>query len=370
MADSIKTASPKFYRSDAPAEVEDDDETKADRSTDLSREAKLDAPAQGDFRPSPVDDASSKKFLGDLTLFDSSVLQNAAEKFEIPTLDFDLPVKGDSSAGQAEVSNSSSTHFLKEIPKTSGAKVTQDETGAVISTERTDGTSLRLEVGPGGEQKFVESTDDKPDNKSWIKDATGTWTSDSNPSERRQSMRVEANGNTTFTSIDGVPHVITGMGVAFVGDTAKNLHFDDQGRIDKVVYPNGKTRAFGYADNQDQPSKVSSLEPGSTNWHHFTKSDKNLWHHTDATGTELSMPWRGTVNIGHRGTYATQAEADKTGSWTATRADGRSESVKFLADGTEIGTDASGKTTSAYQGETAVIGVKAFCRLTTVKSAA
>lgn len=306
MADSIQTKD----RTPTPIDTaEDNDDTSPLRDIDF-------APTAQDVRPSQYSTESTNNFLANLTIADSTLLQEAATGLGIPA----LTIVSDAETSDKPVEKANSiSEILKEKTTALGTSIIQNENGEIRQIERTDGSTTRLTVGQDGSHQITERDKDGKE-VNWTKDGSGRWTS--NSGEQRQSMELLSNGNTQFKTADGMLHVITGKGIEFSGFAAENTGFDEQGRINQITYPNGKIRVFGYAESESQPNKVTSKEAGSNTWRSFIETGEDTWIQTDARGTILTQPWHGKVNLGERGTYATRANDDQTGSWTAMKIDG------------------------------------------------
>ncbi len=282
MADSIQTKD----RTPGPVDTREDND-----DTSLLRDINF-APTAQDVRPSQYADESTNNFLANLTIADSTLLQEAAEGLGIPSLTIvNDAEKSDKPAEKADPIS----EILKEKTTVLGASIAQNENGEVRQIERTDGSTTRLTVGQDGSHQITEKDKDGKE-VNWTKEGSGRWISDTGA--QRESMELLSNGNTKFKTADGTVHVISGKGIEFSGFSADNTTFDEHGRINQITYPNGKIRIFGYAESETQPNKVTSKEASSNTWRNFIETGADTWIQTDASND------------------------DQTGSWTAMKIDG------------------------------------------------
>ncbi|MBX9666496.1 MAG: hypothetical protein K2X93_02710 [Candidatus Obscuribacterales bacterium] len=344
--------------------------------------------------PSQGDQKSAKRTLGDLTIVDDLyILQKAGEEFLIledsgPAVDTkkgldalpseladppapdvpapevpaeapppEVPKKPDVQPPPTEPLDSSpkpgdSAPVLNETVNAFGAHIRTDEQGNVREIQRTDGSTVKLNLD-SDKGRIVETDKDNNVTKTWTLEKSGNWLSDSKPPEKRLSINLEPNGNLRYETDGHVPHVITSNGYAFLGNAAKNTDFDVQGRIDRIVYPGGKVRAFGYDGSESQPNHVSVLEPGSSAWKHFSRTAADQWQPNDSSGKLIDRPWNGTISIGPEGTYSTRNQGQDS-TWIAHRINGQSETVKIDSHGTELGFDSGDRLVTAKRGSSTI----------------
>ncbi|MBS1954867.1 MAG: hypothetical protein JST89_11815 [Cyanobacteria bacterium SZAS-4] len=184
-----------------------------------------------------------------------------------------------------------------------GARIQRDVDGNPVTVKRPDNTSITATYECGRLAKLVDSQDGA--SITWTPDGKGNWRSDDVPPQTVQNMRLEHNGNLSYTS-DKSKYTIRGNGAEIEENATRSRYtFDDQGRISSIKYPGGKAAlSFGYLGSDDKPSfiQVDDLQKHESK-RFIHQPDKGGWTGLDRNNNLLGT-WKGAVKLSDDGSYA------------------------------------------------------------------
>jgi hypothetical protein len=184
-----------------------------------------------------------------------------------------------------------------------GARIQRDADGNPTEIKRPDNTMVTATYEDGRLTKLVDRADGQ--STTWTRDSRGDWRSDDKPPQAVHNLRVEDNGNLSY-SVDKVKYTIRGNGAEIAeGPGRAKYDFDDQGRISKIRYPGNKSSlSFGYMGSGDEPSfiQVDDFEKHQSK-RYIHQPEKGGWTELDRNNNLLGT-WKGTVKLNDDGTYA------------------------------------------------------------------
>ncbi|CAN5359057.1 hypothetical protein BH10CYA1_BH10CYA1_33320 [soil metagenome] len=192
--------------------------------------------------------------------------------------------------------------FLTEERTAIGARIQRDSDGSPRTIKRPDNSMVRASYEDGQLVKLVDGQDGAA--VTWKPDGRGNWRSDEVPPQAVQNLRVENNGNLSYTA-DKVKYTIRGNGAELAESGGISRYaFDDQGRISSIKYPGGKSAlSFGYLGSNDKPSfvQVDDLQKHQTK-RFIHQPEKGGWTELDRNNNLLGT-WKGSVNLNDDGSY-------------------------------------------------------------------
>lgn len=208
-----------------------------------------------------------------------------------------------STSDGAVLTQSADGKLFNEERTAIGARIQRDSEGNPVSVKRPDNTSIRATYEDGRLTKLVDSQNGA--SITWRPDGKGNWRSDDVPPQSVQNLRLESNGNLSYTS-DKSKYTIRGSGAEINESATRSRYtFDDQGRITSIKYPGGKAAlSFGYQGADEKPSfiQVDDLQKHESK-RFIHQPEKGGWTGLDRNNNLLGT-WKGSVKISDAGSYA------------------------------------------------------------------
>lgn len=252
---------------------------------------------------------------------DGRWLYLAPDHRKYPAPDFSLDDNGEFSKSTSDgvvLTQRADGRLFNEERTAIGARIQRDAEGNPLTVKRPDNTSISATYADGRLVKLVDSQDGK--SITWQRDGKGNWRSDDVPPQSVQNLRLEHNGNLTYTS-DKSKYTIRGNGAEIEESATRSRYtFDDQGRISSIKYPGGKAAlSFGYLGSDDKPSfiQVDDLQKHESK-RYIHQPEKGGWTGLDRNNNLLGT-WKGSVKLNEDGSYAIKPTG---GNWLTYLPDG------------------------------------------------
>lgn len=217
----------------------------------------------------------------------------------------DLPFYGRGVLPELHIVNGqrANEHLQPEERTALGARIQRDDDGNPLTIKRPDNTMISATYKDGRLNTLVDSYNGQ--STTWKQDARGDWRSDDKPPEVVRNLRVESNGNLSY-NVDKVKYTVRGNGSEIAeGPGRARYSFDDEGRISRIKYPDGKsTLSFSYTGSNEKPSfiQVDDHEKNQSR-RYIHQPDKGGWTALDRNNNMLGT-WKGSVNLNGDGSYS------------------------------------------------------------------
>lgn len=245
--------------------------------------------------------------------------------------DFSLDANGEfskSTSDGAVLTQRPDGKLFNEERTAVGARIQRDAEGNPLTVKRPDNTTIAATYENGQLVKLVDSQDGQ--SITWKPDGKGNWRSDDVPPQSVQNLRLEHNGNLSYTS-DKSKYTIRGNGAEIEESATRSRYtFDDQGRISSIKYPGGKAALrFGYLGLDDKPSfiQVDDLQKHESK-RFIHQPEKGGWTGLDRNNNLLGT-WKGSVKLNDDGSYAIKPTGD---SWLTYLPDGTTRKEQARTD--------------------------------------
>jgi hypothetical protein len=142
-----------------------------------------------------------------------------------------------------------------------GALLIGDSKAGLQGVSRNDGSSVQ-DISEPNTRAFLETNGDEETRWTLKRGTPGqgddVWVSDGEPAAERRNMKLESNGNLTFTGAQGERHIIRSNGAELVeGKGQAKFDFDDEGRISSVAYPD-RRNVFNF-DYEAGSEKIAAV---------------------------------------------------------------------------------------------------------------
>ncbi|HEY9679520.1 MAG TPA: hypothetical protein V6C76_16040 [Drouetiella sp.] len=203
-----------------------------------------------------------------------------------------------------------------------GARVHLDENGRPDSVKRPDCSSVKASYNENGNlSQIVEHQDGK--SITWNSDKKGNWISNEMPPQAVRDLKLETNGNLTYTSGETKYTVRSNGAELAERKGSEQCKFDEQGRMTslKTAAGNG-ILTFSYSGSNEQPSSVQIKDQSRhTSKTYVHEPAKGGWTQYDENNKSIGV-WKGDIRVQDDGTYSIKAKGD---GWSDYHPNGKTE---------------------------------------------
>lgn len=249
-----------------------------------------------------------------------------------------------------------------------GARIAVDSGGRVEKIVNKEGVEFTARYEDGALAQMTQKNGDKV--VQWSRSGErDEWKSDGAEPRVVKNLSITSDGNVSYTAADGMRHILRGNGVELLEGPGKSkFSFDEQGRIKSITNPDGqRTRTVEYEGDTANIKSVMITDKKTHEASRYIKQDGDTWAHVNQYG-QTDSSWKGSIKITDEGAYCIKAAESGKDAWQVFRSDGKVQSVRIAADGSEGTLDEGGRLQSIARqdggGATLRYDQRGLCSLT------